>query len=57
MYLKGEMVKIYDRNLQNVSLKGVFEKLNTDGTVSIRDEKGVMHVINDGRMRSIDFNN
>lgn len=57
MYLKGEIVKIYDRNLQNVSLTGVFEKLNTDGTVSIRDEKGVMHVINDGRMRSIDFNN
>jgi len=57
MYLKGEMVKIYDRNLQNVSLTGVFEKLNTDGTVTIRDQNGVMHVINDGRMRSIDFTN
>jgi len=57
MYLKGEMVKIYDRNLQNVSLTGVFEKLNTDGTVTIRDQNGVMHVTNDGRMRSIDFTN
>jgi hypothetical protein len=57
MYLKGEMVKIYDRNLQNVSLTGVFEKLNTDGTVTIRDQNGVVHVINDGRMRSIDFTN
>ena len=57
MYLKGELVKIYDRNLQNVSLIGVFEKLNPDGTVTIRDKNGVMHVINDGRMRSIDFTN
>ena len=57
MYLKGEMVKIYDRNLQNVSLTGIFEKLNTDGTVTIKDQNGVSHVINDGRMRSIDFTN
>ena len=57
MYLKGEMVQIYDRNLQNVTLTGVFEKLNNDGTVTIRDQEGVRHVINDGRMRSIDFTN
>ncbi len=57
MYLKGEMVKIYDRNLQNVTLTGIFEKLNTDGTVTIKDEQGHRHVINDGRMRSIDFTN
>ena len=55
MYLKGEKVKIYDRNLQNVTLTGVFEKLNLDGTVSIRDENGEIHVINDGRMRSFDY--
>jgi len=57
MYLKGEKVKIYDRNLQNVTLTGVFEKLNFDGTVSIRDENGEIHVINDGRMRSFDYTN
>ena len=57
MYLKGEKVKIYDRNLQNVTLTGVFEKLNFDGTVSIRDEYGEIHVINDGRMRSFDYTN
>jgi hypothetical protein len=37
MYLKGEKVKIYDRNLEKVTLEGVFEGLNKDGTVSIRD--------------------
>jgi hypothetical protein len=57
MYLKGEKVKNYDRNLQNVTLTGVFEKLNLDGTVTIRDENGEIHVINDGRMRSFDYTN
>jgi hypothetical protein len=55
MYLKGKKVKIYDRNLQNLTLTGVFEKLNEDGTVIIRDEKGLGHCINDGRMRAFDF--
>ena len=55
MYLKGHRVKIYDRNLTNVTLVGIFETLNPDGTVTIVDDKGVKHVINDGRMRDINF--
>ena len=55
MYLLGEQVKIYDRNLTEVTLTGVFERLNEDGTVSIRDAQGKIHVINDGRMRALDF--
>ena len=56
MHLKGEKVKIYERNLQNVTLTGIFNKLNLDGTVTILDEQGTSHVINDGRMRAYDFN-
>jgi hypothetical protein len=55
MYLKGEKVKIYDRNLVNVTLEGVFEGLNKDGTVNIRDMWGKMHTINDGRMRDANY--
>ncbi len=40
MYLKGKKVKIYDRNLTTVTLEGVFEGLNQDGTVTIVDESG-----------------
>ncbi len=56
MYLKGEKVKIYDRNLQTVTLTGIFERLNPDGTVTIVDDQGTSHVLNDGRMRAFDFN-
>ena len=55
MYLIGKNVKIYDRNLQTVSLTGVFEALNKDGTVQIRDQQGILHMINDGRMRDEHF--
>lgn len=55
MYLIGKNVKIYDRNLQIVSLTGVFEALNKDGTVQIRDQQGILHMINDGRMRDEHF--
>jgi hypothetical protein len=55
MYLLGERVKIYDRNLTTVTLEGVFESLNDDGTVTIKDSSGKTHIINDGRMRAIDF--
>ncbi len=55
MYLLGKCVKIYDRNLTTVTLEGVFEYLNDDGTVTIKDSAGKTHVINDGRMRAIDF--
>ena len=37
MYLLGEEVKIYDRNLATITLTGVFERLNEDGTVTIKD--------------------
>lgn len=55
MYLKGKKVKIFDRNLINVTLEGTFHGLNPDGTVIIIDNQGVRHTINDGRMREYDF--
>jgi hypothetical protein len=55
MHLLNEDVKIYDRNLKEVTLRGTFERLNPDGTVTIKDAEGVLHTINDGRMRSKDF--
>ena len=48
-------MKIYDRDLTKVTLVGVFEGLNSDGTVTITDDKGVKHTLNDGRMRDINF--
>jgi len=38
-----------------VTLTGIFEDLNIDGTVTIVDKEGNKHVINDGRMRDINF--
>lgn len=56
MYLRGKKVKIYDRNLTTVTLVGIFEALNPDGSVTIVDDLGAKHVINDGRMRDFNFN-
>ncbi len=48
-------MKIYDRNLKEVVLSGVFESLGKDGSANIRDAEGKLQNIIDGRMRDIDF--